>query len=82
MLTPDIPLNLYRIGICKTFKLEYIGRKPMEYGGEGLRYTLSNENFKSDVNSSKPYPEGLMDISNCFYGMRKTILFSNLLDYT
>ncbi|CAH0582809.1 unnamed protein product [Chrysodeixis includens] len=79
-LSPDTPINLYRIGICKTFKLEYLGRKPMEYGGEGLRYTLSNDTFKSDANSSKKYPDGLMDISSCFYGVPFMVSKGHFLD--
>ena len=79
MLTPDADLNLYRQGVCRTWHLENIGSRMMDYGGEALVYGISNRTFIKNVNpiTSKTYPDGLMDIAECFYS--KCFLIS-LLD--
>lgn len=71
MLTPEVPLNLYRLGLCRTWNMEYTGSRIMEeYGGEAFVYTISNKTFIDNVNpiTLKTYSYGVMDISDCYYG--------------
>ncbi|XP_050562696.1 scavenger receptor class B member 1-like isoform X2 [Spodoptera frugiperda] len=81
-LTPDVPINWYRLGICKTFNLRYLGTRDMHYGGEASVYTISNETFSASVNpiSKKPYPPGVLDISDCYFGLPFVISKSHFLD--
>ncbi|KAH9637066.1 hypothetical protein HF086_013882 [Spodoptera exigua] len=82
MLTPDMPINWYRLGICKTFNLQYLETRGMHYGGEALIYTISNETFSASVNpiNRKPYPNGVQDISDCYFGLPFVISKSHYLD--
>ncbi|KAJ8724677.1 hypothetical protein PYW08_016151 [Mythimna loreyi] len=83
MLTPEVPINLYRLGICRTVNLEYIGSRIMEeYGGEALVYTMNNSTFLNNINpiTSKTYPDGLMDISQCYYGLPFVLSKTRFLD--
>ncbi|KAJ8718765.1 hypothetical protein PYW07_016321 [Mythimna separata] len=83
LLTPEVPINLYRLGICRTWHLDYIGSRIMEeYGGEALVYTISNRTFLNNVNpiTLKTYPDGLMDFSQCYYGLPFVISKTRFLD--
>ncbi|XP_075976284.1 scavenger receptor class B member 1-like [Anticarsia gemmatalis] len=81
-MAPGLPINLYRMGICKTFDMEYNRTKTMEYGGEGLVYTFNNRTFQTMRNpiSGKMYHDGLMDISTCYYGLPFVVSVSHYLD--
>ncbi|XP_022826236.1 scavenger receptor class B member 1-like [Spodoptera litura] len=82
MLTPDVPINWYRLGICKTFNLQYLETRNMHYGGEAFIYTISNETFGASVNplNKKPYPSGVLDISDCAFGLPFVISKAHFLD--
>uniref|UniRef100_A0A2A4JTS4 Scavenger receptor class B member 1 n=1 Tax=Heliothis virescens TaxID=7102 RepID=A0A2A4JTS4_HELVI len=82
MLTPEVPINFYRLGICRTFGLEYIGSRIMDYGGEALIYTISNKTFIGEIDpiTQKPYPDGIMDISQCYYGLPLVMSKSHFID--
>ncbi|XP_063893894.1 scavenger receptor class B member 1 [Helicoverpa armigera] len=81
-LTPEVPINFYRLGICRTFALQYIGSRIMDYGGEALIYTISNDTFMGEVDpiTLKPYPYGVIDISKCYYGLPFVLSKSHFID--
>lgn len=70
MLRPDTPINIYRVGICKSFSMKVCGATTSEYGPQAYVYKMSDEHFrnKSLCNSQGFCPNGLMDMSPCYYG--------------
>ncbi|XP_026330436.1 scavenger receptor class B member 1-like [Hyposmocoma kahamanoa] len=76
-LTPEFPIRLYRIGLCRILDMEYHGQKQMPYGAEAMVYHFS-ESFYS-LNHSKQN-DGVLDMSDCFYGTPLAITKPHFLD--
>ncbi|XP_037297061.1 protein peste-like [Manduca sexta] len=44
-MTPEMPVNIYRTGLCRTLGWEYVGRRRMELGPDAFLYHLTNKTF-------------------------------------
>ncbi|KAJ8724676.1 hypothetical protein PYW08_016150 [Mythimna loreyi] len=73
-LTPDKPLKIYRYVLCRFMELEYVGKKTMDFGVEGLNYKFTNKSFskipENDCMCNKGVcHDGVSDLSPCYYGL-------------
>ncbi|KAG6457002.1 lysosome membrane protein 2 [Manduca sexta] len=81
-MTPEMPVNIYRTGLCRTLGWEYVGRRRMELGPDAFLYHLTNKTFENTrlCDSKGLCPQGVFDLSSCFYGLPIALTKSHLLD--
>ncbi|KAJ0177539.1 hypothetical protein K1T71_006412 [Dendrolimus kikuchii] len=70
-VTTETPINIYRVGICKSFAMEFSGRKTSEYGPNAFIYKFSNKTLVNEklCDSKGSCPFGMLDMSSCFFGL-------------
>ncbi|KAJ0177540.1 hypothetical protein K1T71_006413 [Dendrolimus kikuchii] len=62
----EMPIKIYRIGVCRPFELEYQETRTEEYVPEVLVYKISNNTFAKDCEKTAC---GMLDLSACTYGI-------------
>lgn len=64
------PINILRVGICKSFPMTLCGKTTSEYGPDALVYEMSEQAYGNATlcNSKGFCPKGLMDMSPCYLG--------------
>ncbi|KAJ0177537.1 hypothetical protein K1T71_006410 [Dendrolimus kikuchii] len=74
-LPPSAPRHIYRPGICRTVEMEYIGSSMMDINTEGYKFDFNKRTFENKyLCDSKGYcPDGLLDLSECFFGIPVTL---------
>ncbi|XP_028041745.1 scavenger receptor class B member 1-like isoform X1 [Bombyx mandarina] len=82
LMTPQTPVNLYRLGICKSFQMKYQSQEDLKLGAKLFVYGYSNSTFENTkICDSKGWcPFGLMDLSSCFYHLPMALSKSHFLD--
>nr|XP_037867307.1 scavenger receptor class B member 1-like isoform X2 [Bombyx mori] len=82
LMTPQTPVNLYRLGICKSFQMKYQTQEDLKLGAKLFVYGYSNSTFENTkICDSKGWcPFGLMDLSSCFYHLPMALSKSHFLD--
>lgn len=70
-ITTTTPINIYRVGICKSFAMEFSGRKTSEYGPNAFIYKFGNGTLVNEklCDSTGYCPYGILDMSSCFFGL-------------
>ncbi|KAG6456996.1 sensory neuron membrane protein 1 isoform X2 [Manduca sexta] len=81
-MTPQMSLNTYRPGVCKTLGWEYAGRKRMKLGADTFLYRLTNKTFGNTrlCDSKGLCPHGAIDLSSCYLGLPIAITMPHLID--
>ncbi|CAH0582808.1 unnamed protein product [Chrysodeixis includens] len=84
-MSPDRPLKIYRSILCRFLDLEYVGTKPMEYGGKGLEYKVNNRSFSKVLEneclcSKGTCADGVSDLAPCLYGLPVVMSNAHFLD--
>ncbi|NP_001296470.1 lysosome membrane protein 2-like [Bombyx mori] len=81
MIGKNTPINIFRLGICKSFEMEYHGNKTSEYGPNAFVYKFNEKMFENNLCDVKgACPKGVMDLSACFYGLPMGLSKGHLLD--
>ncbi|XP_037296773.1 scavenger receptor class B member 1 isoform X2 [Manduca sexta] len=82
LISTSTPINIYRLGVCRTYGVEFCGIKSSEYGPNAFVYKFRNDTFyNTRLCDGKGFcPQGIMDMSRCFFGIPMAMSKGHFLD--